>query len=39
VAIEILSKGKVNITLVYAAKDEEHNNAVVLKRYLIRNFL
>jgi uncharacterized protein YeaO (DUF488 family) len=36
---EILSKGKVNITLVYAAKDEEHNNAVVLKRYLLRNFV
>lgn len=23
-----------NITLVYAAKDEEHNNAVVLKKFL-----
>ncbi|MBZ0198268.1 MAG: DUF488 domain-containing protein [Ignavibacteriaceae bacterium] len=30
---EILSKEKV-ITLVYAAKDEEHNNAIVLKDYL-----
>lgn len=36
---EIVKKGKVNVTLIYAAKDKEHNNAVVLKRYLNRNFL
>ncbi|MCB0749287.1 MAG: DUF488 domain-containing protein [Ignavibacteriae bacterium] len=36
---EIVSKGKVNITLIYAAKDEEHNNAVVLKGYLNRSFV
>jgi uncharacterized protein YeaO (DUF488 family) len=36
---EILNKGKVNITLIYAAKDEEHNNAVVLKDFLEGNFV
>lgn len=30
--VEMLNKGKV--TLVYGAKDEEHNDAVVLKEYL-----
>jgi uncharacterized protein YeaO (DUF488 family) len=30
--IEQIKKGKV--TLVYGAKDEEHNDAVVLKKYL-----
>lgn len=30
--VELLYKGKV--TLVYGAKDEEHNDAVVLKEYL-----
>jgi len=25
-----------NVTLVYAAKDSEHNNAVVLRNYLLR---
>ena len=34
--IEIVNKENVNITLIYAAKDEEHNNAVVLKEYLNR---
>lgn len=29
----IVNKNK-NITLLYAAKDEDHNNAVVLKEYL-----
>ncbi len=31
---EIVNKGKANISLIYAAKDEEHNNAAVLKEYL-----
>jgi len=31
---ELINKGKVNITLVYSAKDKEHNNAVALKDYL-----
>lgn len=35
----IVNKGKVNITLIYAAKDQEHNNAVVLKEYLEKNVL
>ncbi len=30
--VELLNKGKV--TLVYGAKDEKHNDAVVLKEYL-----
>jgi len=29
---EIVDKG--NVTLVFAAKDEEHNNAVALKQYV-----
>jgi uncharacterized protein YeaO (DUF488 family) len=34
---ELASKAaKGNVTLVYAAKDEQHNNAVVLKRLLQR---
>lgn len=33
--VEQLKKGKV--TLVYGAKDEEHNDAVVLKEYLEKN--
>ena len=27
-------KGRVNITLVYSAKDDKHNNAVALQEYL-----
>lgn len=30
--VELLKKG--NVTLVYGAKDKEHNDAVVLKEYL-----
>ena len=36
---EIIGRGKKTITLLYAAKDEEHNNAVALKEYLQNNFL
>jgi len=36
---EIVKKGRVNITLVYAAKNVEQNNAVVLKEYLEINFI
>ena len=28
-----------SVTLVYSAKDEEHNDAVVLKEYLENNFI
>lgn len=28
---------KDNITLLYSAKDDEHNNAVALKKYLLTN--
>lgn len=35
---ELLNKGKTNITLLYAAKDEEHNNAAALKDYLEKEF-
>lgn len=31
-------KGRVNITLVYSARDKKHNNAAALKEYLERNF-
>ena len=36
---ELVNKGRTNLTLVYSAKDEEHNNAVVLKDYLEKHFL
>lgn len=36
---ELVNKGRTNITLIYSAKDEEHNNAVVLKDYLEKHFL
>ena len=32
----IAGKGRGNITLVYSAKDDKHNNAVALKEYLER---
>jgi len=35
---ELTKKGKSVITLIYAAKDEEHNNAVILKKYLEDNY-
>jgi uncharacterized protein YeaO (DUF488 family) len=31
---ELINKVKTNITLVYSAKDEEHNNARALKEYI-----
>ncbi|HRN26752.1 MAG: DUF488 domain-containing protein [Ignavibacteriaceae bacterium] len=36
---ELVNKGRTNLTLIYSAKDEEHNNAVVLKNYLEKHFL
>lgn len=36
---EIFNHSKINVTLVYAAKDELHNNAVVFKEYLEKNFI
>lgn len=36
---ELVKKGGTNITLIYSAKNEEHNNAVVLKDYLEKHFL
>lgn len=35
---EIQSKGKLNITLLYATRDAGHNNAIVLKEYLKKIF-
>ena len=35
---EIINQRKGNITLVYAAKDEVHNNALILKEYFEANF-
>jgi len=34
-----LIKGKRNIILVYSARDEEHNNAVVLKEFLEKEII
>lgn len=36
---DIVKKDKKNLTLVYAAKDDEHNNAVALKEYLEKRVL
>ena len=33
------SVGKNKVTLVYAAKDEEHNNAVALQQFLLKKSL
>jgi uncharacterized protein YeaO (DUF488 family) len=35
---DLLNKTQNNITLVYSAKDEKHNNAIALKEYL-ENYL
>ncbi len=35
---ELLSNGKSSFTLLYGAKDKEHNQAVVLKEFLEKNF-
>lgn len=36
---DIVKKDKTKLTLVYAAKDDEHNNAVALKEYLEKKVL
>jgi uncharacterized protein YeaO (DUF488 family) len=36
---DIIKKDKTDLTLVYAAKDDEHNNAVALKEYLEKRVL
>lgn len=36
---ELVNKGRVNLTLIYSAKDEKHNDAVVLKDYLEKHFV
>jgi len=33
------AKGHSTLTLIYGARDEEHNNAVVLREYLLRHRL
>ena len=35
---ELINWGKSKITLIYSAKDEEHNNAVLLQEYLEKDF-
>lgn len=35
---ELINKNKKNLTLLYAAKDEEHNNAAALQDYLEKEF-
>lgn len=35
---ELLNKGKDTITLLYSAKDEEHNQAIALKQFLEKYF-
>ncbi|HSD64755.1 MAG TPA: DUF488 family protein [Ignavibacteriaceae bacterium] len=37
--IKMVDRNKTNLTLVYAAKDNEHNNAVALKEYLEKKVL
>ena len=36
---EIIDKSKTNLTLIYAAKDSEHNNAAALKEYINKNLI
>jgi uncharacterized protein YeaO (DUF488 family) len=36
---KILNNEKMNITLLYSAKNEKYNNAVALKKYLEERFL
>ncbi len=36
--VEILKKGRGNLTLIFSSKDELHSNAAALKEYLEKNF-
>ncbi len=36
---ELMRQGRVNITLLYSSKDEEHNHALALKEFLEKHFM